>query len=158
MIKLISPLDQVDSSARFTVGSRTTTNDGNEYIYLPGIASCAQYDWVIYNRGTSSGTTKASYGSVTRINITTAGNAGIAQAAILGPKYGWFMIKGAGWGNAGAQVSSGSPIYASGTVGLVSTTVNAGNAVYNAFATQAGVSGGTCRVVINYPVIYGQVI
>jgi hypothetical protein len=45
MLKLVTPLDQVDSDIpTYQVGTRTVTRDGNEYVYLPGVASVAQFD------------------------------------------------------------------------------------------------------------------
>jgi hypothetical protein len=154
-VKLIYPLDQADTLiTEYEVGSRTITKDGNEYIYLPGIVSCAKYDWVVY-KTTGTG---LSYGSVTRMVNGTAGMVGIAQAAITGPKYGWFLIKGVGWGNAGEAFSSGSPLYSSGTTATVGTTFVASTAVYGAIGLGTSVSQGTAKVLLNYPMLYAQVL
>jgi hypothetical protein len=154
MVKLHSPLDQVDSSALYTVGSRTVDKNGSEYIYLPGQTSVAKYDWVIYKTAGAG----LSYGSVTRLLKAYAGNVAIAQAAVVGPKYGWFQIYGIGWGNVGDTFSAGSPIYSCGTTATVSTTYVASCAIYNAIGLQTGASGGTGMVLLNYPMVFGQVI
>jgi hypothetical protein len=157
MIKIISPLDQVDNSATFTVGTRVVNKEGNEYIYLPGTTSVAQYDWVAIRTAAGPG---LSYGSVTRLVYEAAGTdgmVGIAQGAIVSNKYGWFLIKGTGWGNCGDTCSSGSPIYASGTTANVTTTVTTNSLVYGAICVQDGASGGTVKVSINHPQTYGIV-
>jgi len=157
MVKLITPLDQIDSYANYTPGSRTVTKDGNEYIYLPGVGFLTQYDFISYQ--TSDG---LSYGSVKRLAINTGGTAtvgdvAIAQAAIVAPKYGWFLIKGVGWGNAGEVVASGSPLYVSvGTVAKVGTTVTSPHIIYGSVALGAGISAGTCKVLLNYPYYLGS--
>ena len=143
MIKLISPLTQVDSSAKFAVGTKAQTEDGSEYIYLTGEASVAALDWVTFTN---------SAGSVVRLAANAKGNVGIAQAAIISNKWGWFQIKGNGWGNCGAEVSAGgSVIYSCGTTATVAPEVVAGDLLARAFFIDAGVSGGTVRVNLNYP-------
>ena len=157
MVKITTPIDQVDSTAQFTVGTRTQTKDGNEYIYLPGTTSVAQYDWVTIHTASA-----LSYGSVTRMGQLNAGPVAIAQAAITGPNYGWFQVKGVGWGNAGEPVSAGSALYASGTTGYVGTTVASNHLIYRATAIGDGqcvlTAAGTCKVLINHPHLYGFVI
>ena len=151
MIKLITPIDTVDSSEAYAVGTRAILKGGNEYIYLPGVASCAQYDWVSYM--TSNG---LSYGSVTRLTNTAAGQVAIAQGAITNNKYGWFLIKGVGWGNAGEESSSGSVLYSCGTTATVTTVLERYMQIHGAFTIGAGVSGGTVKVFIRYPFLLGQ--
>jgi len=147
MVKLHSPLDQVDTTyPLYGIGSRTVDKNGNEYIYLPGTTSVAAYDFVTYK--TASG---LSYGSVTRMVKGTAGQVAIAQGAATGPKYGWFQIYGVGWGNCGAVTSSGSPLYASGTTATVTTTVASTQLIYGTLCVGSGISGGTAKIFLNYP-------
>ena len=156
MLKLITPLTQADSgNPQFTVGSRTMTKDGNEYIYLPGVASVAQYDWVTYKTATD-----LSYGSVTRLTPgDSAGPIAIAQAAITGNKYGWFLIKGMGWGNSGATwTATGSILYACGTTATVDNASTTGKTIIGSINVGAGASGGTVKALINYPFIPGAAI
>jgi len=157
MIKLVTPLDQVDNpNPTYEVGTRVIVNGGNEYIYLPGIASCAAYDWIVF-RTTGSG---LSYGSVTRMGASgLSGQVGIAQGAVVGPAYGWFLIKGVGWGNFGvANASGGSPLFSCGTTAMVGTTRVSTHMVYGAFAVGAGVSSGTGKVFVDYPYYIGNTL
>lgn len=152
MIKLITPLTQLDSSAKFTVGSKTITKDGNEYIYLPGVASVVKYDWVTYRTGAGPG----SYGSVTRLVQNTSGAVAIAQAAIVSNKWGWFQIAGTGWGLTSSTFSSGSALYASGTTGAVDSAVVDRNEILHSLAlgTSSGVASGTVLAWIDHPSIH----
>ena len=140
MLKLITPLTQVDSSANFTVGSKTTTKDGNEYIYLPGTTAVAANDWVTFTSAT---------GSVTRLATTGAkGQVAVAISAVIGPNYGWFCTKGlvkakmgTGAGTAGAQ------LYASGTAAYAGTAVVSGDLLAGAFVSGTYASGSvTCWI------------
>ena len=148
MIKLTSPLTQVDSEAKFTVGTRTQTKDGNEYIYLPGVASVAARDWVTYNTLTSG-----SYGSVTRLAADAKGPVAIAQAAINGNSYGWFGVRGLFDGYCGQATTSGHALYSCGTTAAVAGAKVNGDGVMNAFAVSTGVSGGTVKAHIVYPFV-----
>ena len=152
MIKLITPLDTVDNAANYEVGTRATVRGGNEYIYLPGVASCAKYDWVSYITAANG----LSYGSVTRLTNTLAGNIAIAQGAIVSNKYGWFLIRGVGWGNVGDTVSSGSALYSCGTTATVTTTAESYMCIHGAFPIGTGASGGTGKFFVRYPFLLGQ--
>lgn len=161
MIKVYTPLTQVDTKTpTYKVGTRVEIVGGNEYIYLPGVASCGQFDWV--NIITASA---LSYGSVTRLDTATAGPVGISQGtpSLTGNTFGWFQIRGVGWGGSGAVCSTGSPAFASGTVGLAMTTVDANNGIFGAFCIGtggcvSGGTGGTAKFVINYPYNCGMVV
>jgi len=150
MIKLITPLTKVDSvgSLSYTVGSVTQTKEGNEYIYLPGVASVAQYDWVTFV--TAAG---HSFGSVTRLAASAKGQVGIAQGAIIEGCHGWFQIKGTGWGKVGAIFSAGSALYSCGTTATVTDAVVSGDLIAGAFALGSAAAGGTALVSIGYPYV-----
>ena len=157
MIRIYTPLTQVDTKTpTYKVGSRTEIVGGNEYIYLPGTTTLGQYDWV-----TIITSSALSYGSVTRLpaaGTSGVGLVGISQGtpAMTGNTFGWFQIKGIGWGNAGSAVASGSPVFSSGTAGLVQTLYRGTSAILNAFGFGTGVSGGTAKFIINYPFACGQ--
>lgn len=153
MIKLSTPLTNIDSTPKFTAGTRTMTKDGNEYIYLPGVASVAQYDWVLWSTASAH-----SYGSVTRMVLAKTGLVGIAQAAIVEGKHGWFQTSGIGWAKAGAgAISSGSTLYACGTTATADAAVTAGAQILNSLTLGTSAAGGTVLVYIDRPFINGVV-
>ena len=45
-------LTDVDTSQRNTLGTRTQDDGSGEYIYMPGVASLAAGDWVMYSLAT----------------------------------------------------------------------------------------------------------
>jgi hypothetical protein len=145
MIKIHGPLDQVDLYAGYALGSKTMDNSGNEFIYLSGVASCAQYDWVTF--------TGNSTGSVTRLATASAkGNVAIAQAAITNNRYGWFLIKGQGRGNADSGTTAGDNLYSSGTVAIVKSLTTPGSIICRSVA-KSSVAGGSIIATIEYPFI-----
>ena len=141
MIKLTFPLTQVDTEERYNIGTQTMDKDGNVFEYRAGVASVAQYDFCSWY----------SNGSVARLTTGNTGAVGIAQAAIIGPNYGWFQIKGLGAGNCAATVSGGSGLYASGTTGTVSDVYTASAFIRGITSSATGVSTGTVNVVLSYP-------
>ena len=148
MLKIISPLDQVDSAITpgFAYGSRGIDNKGNEYIYLPGTTSVEKYDACIFT--TSSG-------SVTRMVSTNTLSAqmGVAQGAITSNSAGWFQTYGEGWVQCGTTTSSGSALYSGGTTGTLTGASTTSASILGAIAIGAGTgaANGTIKVRLHYP-------
>jgi hypothetical protein len=147
MVKLTTPLTTVDSEQKFTPGSRTITKDGNEYIYLKGVASVAQYDWCSFITAADM-----SYGSVTRMVTSGVGMIGIAQGAIVEGKFGWFQVGGIGWANSAGVSAATLALYACGTTAHATGSVIGGDLIAGAFSVGTGAkSGGTVKVLISNP-------
>jgi hypothetical protein len=113
--------DNVDDSALNPVGTTSFDADGNEYVYGLGVASVVAGSWVTFG-GPLVGS------AVALLTETSTGRVGIAMAAIVADKYGWFQIKG--WNSIALAGSNG-------------TIVSGGGALASEVA-----SGGTGRVVL----------
>ena len=139
MIKLITPLTQVDSSAAFTLGSKTTTKDGNEYIYLSGNADVAAKNWVTFTAAT---------GSVTRFATRSGkGQVAVAISDVTAPNYGWFCTKGLVTAYVSGVTTAGLALYSSGTVAQAGGSVTVGGLVAGAFISGTWASGSvTCWI------------
>jgi hypothetical protein len=75
---------------RNPLGTRVVDDLGNEYIYLSGIASLAQGDFVLYGNNTASSPFIA-----TRLpTAATFGMAAVAMSAAVATCFGWFQIFG----------------------------------------------------------------
>ena len=126
-----------------------------EFIYLPGVASCAAGDLVLYDLSPVSVT-------ITRHTNATGSNSGRPLAIALGPtlagQFGWFQISGATIVNAVAGTAIG-PAFGSATAGQVSSTVDAGDQIMNARISSAvGVpAAGKCYMTLNRPHVQGQI-
>jgi hypothetical protein len=156
MLEINDPVDTVYKHQQYEIGTRLKNKDGNEYVFLPGTTSVAQYDCVLI-KTTGTG---LSLGSVTRLVRAYAGPVAVAQAAITGPYYGWFQVKGVGWARAGSGCAGGSPCYASGTTAGIGEAVSASSGLEGCLTigASAAVASGTVKVFLNYPFAYGQVI
>ena len=157
MIKIGTPLNQVDATAQFTIGTQTMVRDTefdsmNIYEYHPGGSDSAT--GTIYEVSGWSST-----GSVTRVTTTTRGQVGIAMGSITSKSYGWYLVKGMGWALCGTTTASGTAIYASGTVGSVGARATLGSTLFGMISAGAGTPSatGTVKVSLTFPSITGVV-
>lgn len=110
---VIAPLgtSSVDDSALNPVGTIAFDKDGNEYVYGLGVASTVAGNWVTFGPDYAT----------TRLVSASTGKVGIAMAAIVAGKYGWYQIKG--WnsialaGSNGTIVSGGGELKSEASVG-----------------------------------------
>lgn len=119
-------------------GTRAFDNDGNEYIFLEGVASTVAYSWVTYSSYNEFKTAL--------LAANALGPVAIAQAAIVAGKYGWYMIWGSGWGCSTVDASealadNATIIGRTGADGYVGTNPEAGDVIYGAI-TRSSVAGG----------------
>lgn len=148
----IGAITDIHTTQMNPLGMKMKDESGNEYIYLQGIASTAQYDWVTYD-----------------VNFLTArlapdalGPVAIAQAAIVASSYGWYLIKGSGLGASDAMAGATKVrifIDATGP-GWVDDAIVTGDQVYNAWSTTTGGSASgaaTATFQLNYPFVNNDV-
>lgn len=134
----------VDSSKKHELGSRAFDENGNEYIYLQGVASTAAGMWASFDEA-----------HLTILTVADAvGRIAIAMAAIVADKYGWYQIYGkhatARTTTAGSAVDQ--ILYLHASPGLVSTVDVAGDAIIGAILRVAGgVGTAAATVELNYP-------
>jgi hypothetical protein len=141
MIKIADTLTS-HGSAKYSLGTRTTDKDGNEYIYLQGVASTVAYDWV-------------SYGTVyisARLVNSVKGPIAAAQAATVANENGWYQIKGTG----SAKTSNSSAVnlncYTCGVTGAVTTeSATTGSVIFGVISGQVNTGTATTKVYMNYP-------
>lgn len=125
------------------VGSRHA-HEGNEYIFLPGVASVAAGSWVTYDLSGD--------GSVALLTANAVGPVAVAMAAIVASSYGWFQIFGT---NTAALCESGgmadnANLYIDTTDGQVDDTAVAGDQVHGAISRSTD-SSGVFTVQLYYP-------
>lgn len=134
---------------RNLVGTRCFDDAGNEFIYLPGVASLAAGDWVTIMQSSTFATTRL----LNDANTGASGAIAVAMAAAVASCWGWFQIYGF---NSTANVATvGAPtgaaaLYRTGTTARVGTSAVAKDAVFGAFLVGASVSN-VGPVFLNYP-------
>lgn len=134
--------DTVDTSKQVPLGTRAFDNDGNEYIYLQGVASCVAGSWVSFDEA-----------HVTTLLVANAkGRVAVAMAAVdATTEFGWFQIYGKNTiAKVLASFADDGLIYSTATAGSVDDAVVAGDLVVGAIGRSA-IASGAATVELNYP-------
>lgn len=138
----------VDTSAQLTVGTRAKDVNGNEYIYLAGVASCVAGSWVTIDDNAATLTVANAKGPV-----------GIAMAAIVASTWGWFQIYGLctiAKGVSGS-IDDNDKLWVTSTPGVVDDTDVAVDLITGAIARTAD-TAGVFTAQLNYPFCHNEVL
>lgn len=131
----------VHDTAQHELGTRVADVNGNEYIYLKGVASTAAGSWVSFDEAHLT----------TLLAANAKGRVAVAMAAIVADKYGYYQIYGK---NTIAKVLTGFAddglVYSTATAGSVDDAVVAGDLVVGAIGRSA-ISSGVATMELNYP-------
>lgn len=135
--------DAVDDDPTVQVGSRARDVDGNEYVYLKGVASTAEGSWVSFDEE----------GATTLLTADAVGRVGVAMAAIVADKYGWYQVYGKNTVAKTDTVAADNAAYIDGTNGRVDDAGVAGDMVFGAIIRSSDDSN-VATVELNYPAVY----
>lgn len=139
---------EVDTTKRNPLGTEMIDDSGNIWIYLAGVASCVEGDWVSFNT--------TSYVAV-RLAADAVGRVAIAPAAILAANWGWFLVKGFyATANSDSTPSVPNGLFIDGTAGRADTVSVAGDFINGAVCTGAAVAN-KLPVHISYPYVTNTV-
>lgn len=136
---------QIDTALQHQLRTRAFDENGNEYIYLQGVASTVAGDWVVYDED----------GLTARMSSSSRGPVAIAMAATVASRYGWYAIFGdVVTANAisGGAAADNAQVYATSTDGQVDDVDVGGSLVIGA-VFRAAESGGVAEVQLTYPYI-----
>ncbi len=134
----------VDTTQQHPLGTRAMDPDGNEYIYMQGVASVVAGSWVIFDENYVT----------TRTVADSQGRIAVAMAAIdATTDFGWFQIYGKNTiALVLASFADNGKIYLTSTAGQVDDADVAGDFVVGAIGRSA-VSGGVATMELNYPIV-----
>lgn len=122
------------------LGTTYRDSKGNEYIFLKGVADTTANSWVVFDEN-----------HVTALLSANAkGRVGIAMAAIVADRYGWYQIYGKGTGKVLTGFADNGLVYATATAGSVDDAVVAGDIVVGAIGRSA-ISSGVATMELSYP-------
>ena len=135
----------IDTSLQHPLGTRAFDPDGNEYIYLTGVASTVAGDWVSLDEA--------------HLTIRTVANAlgrvGIAMAAIVASRYGWYQIYGKNTialAISGGGAAADAPLFLTSTAGQVDDVDVTGDFIVGAVCRVLEASG-IIAAELNYPFV-----
>lgn len=119
----------VDTVQRNPLGTRVQDNNGGEYIYLKGVASCAQSSVVTFDAAFQTAL----------IVADAVGLVAVAMGAVLAANFGWFCTVSplSGITAKSDTVAGIAPLFIDGTAGRVDDAVVTGDLILNAYATAA---------------------
>jgi hypothetical protein len=149
---MASDTSVIDSTATVAVGTRAVDTSGNEYIYLLGVASTAAGTWVSFDEA----------GVTTRLAADALGRVGIAMAAIVADKYGWYQIYGKNTTavvKTSETITDNSLLYTCSQAGAVDDVTGdaSGEMVIGAIARSTATSN-KITVELNYPKVINAAI
>ena len=130
----------------FEKGSRFMDHNGNEYIYLAGVASCAAGSWVSFNQADHS---------TALLAANAIGPVAVAVGACTASYAGWFQIYGAcSRGLCLTQMADNGQVWATATAGSVDDASVAGDLVNRARASAlTTVDSGFTSFELHYPYV-----
>lgn len=137
----------VDSSEKVPLGTKMKDADGNEFIYLKGVASTAANSWVTFDEA-----------HLTTLAVANGqGRVAIAMAATVADKYGWYQIYGSATGKVLASFADNGKAFLTSTAGSVDDADVAGDAIVGAVGRSA-VASGVATFELNYPFVHDVAI
>ena len=133
--------EDVDTTKAFRLGHRQKDVAGNEYVYLAGVASNAEGEWLVWDE---------SY-ATTRLVADEVGPVGVSMSDFdATTDYGWAQIWGKNTVAKTDTVAADKGLYIDGTTGRADDAGVAGDWITGAFSMTADTSN-VATVWLNYP-------
>jgi hypothetical protein len=134
----------VDTAVQHKLGTRAVDVDGNEYIYLEGVASTAAGLSVTYDEEYATALLAAN----------AVGPVAIAMAATVADTYGWYGVKGSFTAASANDVADNKTLYITATAGKVDDADVAGDAIMGMWSRAAVTGAVDLAVQIDYPKVH----
>lgn len=134
---------EVHSSQLNPLGTRAFDQDGNEYIYLSGIASTAAGKWVTFDENFATALLTAN--AVGPVAIATA-------ASDVATEFGWYQIYGVNTAASTDTVAADKQLFIDATDGRADDAVVSGDLIVGAVSRTADTSS-VATVFLNYPYV-----
>ena len=144
----------IDTSKKHELGARAFDTDGNEFIYLTGIASTIAGSWVIFDEDhlTSLVTNAVTSSAVGRVGIAMAAIAPTSTASA----FGWYQIYGKNaLALANANITVDKQLYLTAVAGYVDDADSGLDLIKGAICRVAATvtTASAFTVEINYPFV-----
>lgn len=141
----------VDTAKEHELGTRAFDENGNEYIYLTGVASTAAGSWVSFDEV-----------HITTLTVANAlGRVAVAMAATVASTYGWYQIYGKSTTALSASpVTDNDALFLHATAGHACGTDVAGDFIVGAISRSANASSASAVITVelNYPVVHNDAV
>ena len=114
-------IDTIYNRTAVQLGTRIKDTDGNEYIFMNGVASTIKGSWVTFDEDYKT----------TLLVANAIGPVAVAMAAIVANKYGWYQIFGSALACISANSADNTVIGFETTSGYAGDGMAAGDIIYN---------------------------
>lgn len=135
-------LTKVYDTKEYKLGERVRDNIGNEYIFLKGVASTAAGSFASWDNAYATALLAAN----------AVGCVGVAKAAIVANKYGFYQIYGINEEASTDTIAADKQLYIDGTAGRADDAAVAGDLIVGAVSMTADTSN-VATVMLNYPYV-----
>ena len=135
----------VDTTKKHPLGTRAMDVNGNEYIYLTGVASTEAGSWVSFDEV-----------HITTLTVANAkGRVAIAMAATVASTYGWYQIYGKSTtALVASTVADNALLYLHASAGRVDDVDVSGDLILGAIARSLATNvASPLTVELNYPCV-----
>lgn len=132
----------VDTTQSADLGTKAVDQDGNEYIYLQGVAAVVNGSVVSFDEA----------GVTTLLAAGAVGRVAVAKAAIIANTFGWFQVYGTNTEVSTGTVVGDLPCYIDATPGRVAEAAVAGDWVSGAI-TRSADTANVATVELSYPAV-----
>ena len=140
----MTPLASVDTEKAYALGTRGKDNEGNEYIYLTGVASTVVGSWVTYDE----------LGITTLLVANAIGPVAVAMAITdATTDFGWYQIFGKAEASIAANTAADVMIGYETSSGVAGDEKAAGDMIYGAVSRDAVTTAAIATVQITYPFV-----
>lgn len=145
MMRLNTPLTQIDTSAQYELGSRTQDKFGKEYIYLTGVGSTVVGSWVTFDE----------LGITVLLAADAIGDVAVALAITDSTsQFGWYQIYGSAEAKIAANCAADVVIgreSANGTAGDGHAAT--GDDIFGCVSRESTSTAAVATVQLNYPFV-----
>lgn len=131
----------IDTTQQLPTGTRAKDKDGNEYVYLKGVASTTANSVVTFDEAHTTAL----------ITANAVGRVAVAMAATVASNWGWYCIHGTTTAKCDT-IADNKACYIDGTDGRVDDAVVAGDLVVGMISRSTD-SSNLCTVELNYPCV-----
>lgn len=134
----------IDTVQKFPFGTRARDVDGNEYVYLKGVASTVLGSWVTFDE----------LGVTTLLVANAIGPVAVAMAIIDSTsEYGWYCVYGTCEACIAASATADTAIGFETTSGYAGDGKAAGDVIAGAVLRDTTTDAAVVTVQINYPYV-----
>lgn len=125
---------EVHTEQKNDLGAVRKFSDGNSYIYLKGVTSCADGSVVVFQPGVWAASLVAT---------GLKGDIAIATGAVdAATKFGWFTYEGQDVSTARSAIASNVALFAGGVAGCLDDTAVKGDQIMHCYARNAAAGSG----------------